>query len=464
MKILWIEDFGGITKPSNIASNMFKELLAGSEKEGLRIFANEYNPDKDISEELPRLFEKNTFHKAYVCKTYGEWVKTTEEQKGDFDVIFIDINLEQGSRKKDRPEAFKDNDDFEKKAGFYIYHLLLKNSFPDDNIAFLTGEIPSLDDFINNCKNLLIEEPSNIFEKSDEEYKKLRKWLSEKANDPYLTLRRGIIEGCRFLKNELQKEKDLENYILFNKTTDAELDKDYICDYLTKLEEFFPLNPPKTHKVVFTHFLKELSAEWEMSWGYFKSEKPVNFWSETGNIEFNFKNFCQNQMKMLRNWTSHNQLSDNLTEKELAFFFMIAMRALFNLRINDIYDYDYDNVLSEVFDKNDSFKINTDIKIKLAQSYHKLRDKMGDFNPTRNEFSELMKDLGKHKDRSSIKDSSIKLFYQNFWHGLFPAQLKLIGDPKGKGSVLMFIDFDYKPIPKSSFPYFLGLLIFNESF
>ncbi|TGO02369.1 hypothetical protein PN36_26115 [Candidatus Thiomargarita nelsonii] len=53
-------------------------------------------------------------------------------------------------------------------------------------------------------------------------------------------------------------------------------------------------------------------------------------------------------MKCVRNWGAHTTLFDKLTESEVAFFFIVAMRAMFKLSDNT---QAYENILLNLFDK-----------------------------------------------------------------------------------------------------------------
>ena len=338
-----------------------------------------------------------------------------------------------------------------------------KNTFPIFYERFQAARLPLPKDIHKD----------NVDEFHDWLKERLTKDLQENPliDYDYITLRRGIIEGCKYLKEQLP----IQSYdcIIFNKTTEANLDKAYLKDYLTKLEYFLPLNPPKNKKSLLYRFLKELSAEWEMSQGYLKHKDFLNeefrCWTNKEKREYYYKNMCHNQMKLLRNWTAHYQLTDNISEKEVAFFFMLAMRAWFNIEYSEIQD--YEKVLSEIFDKNEI----KNIPNHLANSYQSLRNELGDFNPKGNKFSDLIKSrvkkgdfiknpVKKSKDIEHLKNLSKQLFYQNFWHGLFPASLKVAQKSPDKNSVTMFVNFEYKDIPENSFPHFLGKLIYGESF
>jgi len=374
MKILWIEDFGGGLAESPMVIEMFSGLLSK------KIFDKEYDPDEDVTVELPRLFEKHNIHQINICKSYMDWKKTYNEQKGDYDIVFIDINLVESLRTPDSEKPIE-NADFDRKAGFYIYHYLIKNGFPDDNIAFFTGEENSLKDFIEYCDKIFVEKPKNTFEKKPSDFEKLRKWLDEKANSPYLILRRGIIEGCRFLKDELKNidESYLEDRLLFYKTTSKKIEynpktyKTEVLDYLTKLENFFVFRNHADNRDAFSIFVKELTSKWDISFGYFNREKE--FPSFKTKLEEKFYTTSQFLMKMLRNCTAHDLLSHDLSEKEVAYFFMLAMRSFLKFNLTDSFRYEI--ILSGIFDSlsdNEiSFQMTLYFERYLEESYYELK-------------------------------------------------------------------------------------------
>lgn len=397
----------------------------------------------------------------------------------------------------------------------------LRQNIKDDEYDELTKKIneSNLNNIKEFWKNLANEyektnEPVNTYPKFYERFQKARlelpkdihkdnvnefhDWLrirlinnysdNSSMDFEYITLRRGIIEACIELKNKLEtvaklkikKAKDLkdlnkitnpvDNFILFNKTcyeSSENLSKDYIIDYLTKLETFFPLNSPDNKEQLFYLFLKELSAEWEMSKGHFSKNNPVSF--DFDSIEFKFKESCQRQMKLLRNWTSHNQLTKDLNEKEVAFFFMLTMRALFNLGTNKIYN--YEKILAGIFDK--TIEVGKEkIEQLLVRSYSKIRYEMKKEHLFANgvKFHDMIQYIGKSLDdkknfRDKVRDRlSKKLFYQNFWHGLFPARLFIENPEKDQKDVKISIEFIQDILLDNSFPDFLGKLIYDESF
>jgi hypothetical protein len=308
MKILWIEDFGAGLAPSKVILDIFGDLIPGA-------ILDRYEPDsEDVAAQLKDLFEKNSLHRIFVCRSYAEWKDTFEREGKDFDVALIDINLEAYKTPAALlPEGFGIAG-FDRKAGFHIYHQLLKSGFSDDNIAFFTGEENSLRDFSRYCGEILIEKPKYTFEKKKEDFGRLRDWLQVKAGTEELILKRGILEGCRFIRNELRgiPLSDIEDRLLFFKTTsvkvthDPETYKTELIDYLAKLESFFLWYRDDHKSHLLFSFIRELAEKWDMSSGYFSRDKELP--SFRSQLEDRFHRTSQFQMKRLRNWSVHGLL------------------------------------------------------------------------------------------------------------------------------------------------------------
>ena len=460
MKILWIEDFGAGDKskknpePEELAKSIFQSILSDHKS----IFDG-IEEDLPFEEQFSELVKKHSIHEIVLCKNYKAWNEKIKDNF-DFDIALIDINLEEGSSQVDIPPNF--GTDFHKKAGFYIYLEILKLGVPDDNIAFFTAETKSISDFQKSCTENSIPLPENVFEKKDEDYKRLGEWLRKNSDLPYLILRRAIIDSNSGIMKIFKDKED----IIFNKTLYK--DKNGIINpltindiqrYLEKLKHFFPLNPPFNKEVKYYSFVKELSDLWERSQGYLK-KKDVGF----SDVEYNFKNFCQNQMKLLRNWTAHNQFSDGLTEKELAFYFIIAIRALLKLDLNKVYR--YEKILFSLFENEKiDLLIETEIKKELAKSYYQVRNifEKSVFNienPNYNAFNDLLKNLGgattkrylhlKGKFTKVLISNSVKWFYQNLFHGIYLDEFNVY-NPAGKDLVEINIKFDVKKLNEMNF-------------
>jgi hypothetical protein len=195
MKVLWVEDGGGNLAIEQVATELFQELLP------IEAFdAIDTDADESVWVQLEQSFKKHSSHQLTACKSYSEWQKAYKSHSDDFDVILIDINLE---AYKTPPEQCPiENPDFDKKAGLYIYHQLIKNGFLEENIAFLTGEENTLHDFINNLQAALLECPTNVFEKKPDDFIKIRNWLSEKAKSASSQADRSLRKIKRLLSED----------------------------------------------------------------------------------------------------------------------------------------------------------------------------------------------------------------------------------------------------------------------
>ncbi|MFX0209865.1 MAG: hypothetical protein ACFFDT_28035 [Candidatus Hodarchaeota archaeon] len=481
MKILWIEDFGAGLAGAMVAIDMFGELIPAE------VFNREYNPDEELSTELPRLFQKHSLHEMYVCKSYVEWKKSFKKYKGDFDIIIIDINLERyKTPQNERPDGI-DHPDFDKRAGFHIYYQLIKNGFPDDNIAFFTGEENTLNEFTDYCREILIDKPQHTFEKKPDDFKKLRKWIGEKENTAYLTLRRGIIEGCRVIKEELRKidNAELEQRLLFYKTTTLQVAHNPVFyrtsveEYLTVLEKFFPYRQPEEKHYTYLLFMKELVSKWDVSFGVFSRDKELPIFKSK--LEDNFCTTCQFLIKRLRNWTVHNLLSYDISEKDVAYLFMLVMRSWIQFDLSEHFTYEkfFSGIFTNRLSVEDMNSTLSSIKPYLEESYYELKSNYEELlrfmrekpviNSKDNYFLAMVRAYSEspeklpgnlsEKFRSKFREVSLKLAYQCFWHGLFPLWIESTYYANFES-----VNFNIQAIPGDSFLFFLGQLIFEESF
>lgn len=488
MKILWVEDFGGRLAPSKIAVELFKDLLDQIN------LGKVLKPGKaNIVAQLSELFSRHTLHEIYVCRSYLEWKRTYEEQEGDFDLALIDINLSEFAvTPVEKMPVGIDNRKFDHGAGFHIYHQLIKSGFPDDNIAFFTGEGQSLEDFSSYCGEIFLDRPRHCFEKNPLYFEDLRRWVAQKSQQESLILRRGIIEGCRFMKEKIEStdQSDLEASLIFYKTTvrnvngDPEAFRQEAIDYLNKLERFFL--PHQTYDNLDSAFLfiRELAAKWEGSSGYLIRSKEIPRFETK--LEERFYSTSQFQMKLLRNWSEHNLMSESLTAKDLAYFFMLALRSWVGSDLRQVFP--YERLLSGLFTGSSDIGQRSQLKARLEyhleQSYSRLstlylemKKHVGEPIESRrhdNHFLEKFRAVGDLVDvirrdetlrttyyefyRRKVREQSLRLFYESYWHGLFPLYL---GRPLYAN--LQSVGFNLEPIP-DSFLSFLGQSILTECF
>jgi len=500
MKILWVEDFGPPLSRSEIIEEIFGEFFAGID------LGVEFREEEgDTNAQLKSLFAQHTLHEIAVCESYVEWKDVYAQQQGDFDVVLIDIRLiSSPTPVNERPRAIN-NSDFDEKAGFYIYHQLIKTGFPDTDIAFFTAEGQSLKQFSKYCSDMCFDQPANSFQKKRTDYQRLRRWLADKAKDPSLILRRGIIDGCRYMKQHIEsiETAELESELIIFKSisgtvsNDAEALRRESIDYLTGLHRFFLLSRAHT-QIDYYWFLKELSSKWEETkWFYLRHKAPPQFedW-----LEELFHKTAHFQMKMLRNWSNHRLLSREIGPKEIAYFFMQAMRAWIRSDLNK--PARYEEILASLFPSlsvNELRRLtNASLAFHLESSYEQLKalhkdllrlaqeyleDTGSGLRTNRrldNPFLSLFREIGVLLDeleqkgrnergkpidpavvvywRRRIKEVSVPLFYQSFWHGLFPLQVTTV-----YYAGLQTVRFDIEPI---EIPYlsFFGGAIFDECF
>lgn len=471
MKILWIEDFGANSDDLSLSEEVFGNLIS----------VEDFDEDEEIPPQLVNAIKSNTLHELYWCKSYMDWKNTYRRHAGDFDVAIIDFNLEKHKTQlKDIPRNLQLNEKFDKQAGFYIYHQLIKSGFPEDNIAFFTAEAGNVRAFHQWCGRILLDPPMHTFEKSINFYKKIRSWLDERIQNEYMTLRRGIIMGCELLMSELKKtpDKELESRLLYYRTTTApvaeepELHRLEMKEYFEHVKEFIPLVEQVQENKMYPLFIKELVRYWERSQWSFIRVKGLPL-SQTGwKQEDSFYEISQAILKLVRNWSAHDLMTMQPRYCDVAYIFMLTVRAKLQLDYTTVYP--HEQLLAKLFNKHQEIEeqgvFYTTLKQFLYESYMKIDNeyKGAKFIANMNnqffqrveacgKISDEFKENGLYKEtlRNKIKDSAMRLLYQTFWHGLFPLYY-------GRTSSIDFnTDEKLKP---GTFPHFLAELTFAEAF
>lgn len=155
--------------------------------------------------------------------------------------------------------------------------------------------------------------------------------LKEHEDNKYLVLRRGVIEGCKFLKQHLDTQdeflqfrefiKDKENHEI----TNTEL-RNYLDTLALSLVSRMPTDQESLN-IQFRLFLRTLVHEWEENIeANSLKEKHGNDLSKIRDI-YTFAWI----MKTSRNWVSHANLLEPLNPKITAFVCLVNMRAMFKL-------------------------------------------------------------------------------------------------------------------------------------
>ncbi|HEW98333.1 MAG: hypothetical protein DRR16_29630 [Candidatus Parabeggiatoa sp. nov. 3] len=420
MRIIWIEDFGEVKEPEDsLVSAIFQDLL------GQKILYDKWSDAGIMLEDEPQALlefcqKYSISHEIILCRHYHDFEETIAEYEllQDIDVILIDINLSAGvDPDKPLPAGYE-----HEKGGFYIYNSLIREGFPNDSICFLTGEKnSSLIPFEQQCEKIYMPKPQS-FEKTDSEYARLRAWLNEKQANRYFTLRRGIIEGCRYILSQLESRSATE-VIKFNQFLEQgnadEMDND-MRDYLKIVQNFLPLRQPKDKHHIYKLFIRTLAHEWEMA-------KPALV---GGAEERQLQTFGW-IMKNVRNWAAHTNLFENIEEKYIAFLFLLNMRSLFQLNATQILPFEkallltfFDNPLSQ----QDLSSLIDEKSLNLATSYSLLKKQIKSDKEDAVTFAAMLNNLI-NSDQILQQDIGSRLL-QMFWHGLSPARVQNVVSSK----------------------------------
>jgi len=325
MNVLWIEDFGGgLQAGRNVLNQMFGGLLS---------FDAWNNDSFDLKTKPSYLNEfcknEKSLHTIYLCLNYFEYAELKENNSiiNKIDSIIIDARLDNGEHvdlNKDIPAPYTDKNKFHESAGFYIFNDLIHLGVPAERMCFMTGEKNSFDDFKKKCTEIHMPEPK-AFEKVDSSYNDLKQWLEGQCSD-YVKLRRGVIEGCDFLKELIENNDNnirLRSFIKGTKNGKPEIviENEDMQDYLEIIAQFLSSREPGTINHAYRLFLRALLHEWE------SNINPDETSERYGGDIHTFAKLA----KTTRNWVAHAKLLEPLDEKFIAFMFLINMRAMFIL-------------------------------------------------------------------------------------------------------------------------------------
>ncbi len=397
---LWIEDFEN--EPKVTASNVFGGVLQET------LFAEDKRAIKKGFREQG----------VYVELNFQDGLGFIKVNLDKIDYIILDIDLpaygidginnEVLELLKDF-EGYQVNEDepidesawqtacnkLKKIAGFYLYtRLVVELGFPKQHILFCSNHGDNTKTIQEAFKTAKIYLPK-IHLKSDPD---VQIWVKNRYENAYSRLRRGIIEGCRFL---IDKPLRFERY-------SADKEKPAILDaqnYLAILSGFFQLNEPEKLSTTYKLFVRTLAHEWD------EAVKPRKLDKDQASLAFSWI------MKMTRNWSAHSTVFEQLFARDVAFLFMVNMRAMFDLGAQLA---PYERYLLMLFDQplnHEDFKqkCGEDFKtrqIPLTQKYAVMLSKYGTNFEAIN-FHDLLNELQKKQTQSN--QFLIEGLYQVFW-------------------------------------------------
>lgn len=439
MNILWVEDFGG-NLPAD--SKTLVPLFQGVVKR--EIFIKHWDDEGDLLAEpaiLSAFFAKHSHDQIVLLKSVFDYLDHIEDSPwSNHDVFVIDINLDRcadGGRDLPVDMAGIDKALFHRKGGIYIYNNLMRNGVPPENICFLSGESASTLDFFNHCRDALMPRPQ-AFEKTDSDFPRFREWLRQRQEDPYITLRRAIIEGCKYLKQRVESDDSVIQFREFIGTKGGDTERGArtdIMDYLDTLQAFLPTmahseislaSNGQRLEQLYRLFVRTLAHEWE------DAANPGNLRRD---LAFEKKNILRTFgwiMKNVRNWTAHTSLLNKLAAEDVAFLFLVNMRAMFDLGAVPVaYERGLLNFMSRADGEQIVSLTEDQILDDLLQSYRHVKDQIRKTRKARDavNFSEMVNNLVLANETSQAA-SFLCLLYQMFWHGLSPARFTRVKPSK----------------------------------
>lgn len=426
---LWIEDFDG-RDPVATAKTVWGNLLnydTISDKYGM----------KDMIEKQG-IFLELTFIRAM------QFIRDPEKlAQIDYILLDIDLPIEQGQL-ADLDDILKRYENSREKlqelAGYEIYlELVINHGFPKNRIIFCSNHGNRLKSIETAFLQARIPLDYPIYDKSGRT-QNIQHWIKQRCEPQtdYEILRKGIFMGCQQVLDDISTQPDNIQFCEFIKNPNSNDIQLEIQDYLKTLQSLLPIRKSETKK--FKLFIRTLTHEWD--------EKANVDKIKNNKVKYTFGQI----MKCVRNWTTHTKELDNLSEKQLAFLFMIAMRAMFKLPATV---QNYEKLLLKLYGDTQSLPAPESIKGFLHQSYknvlihynsllqqnRKLAKPAESISLDKINFIALVRTMQLHdKTNSQSLDYKI-ILYQMFWHGLSPITLQ---NPQYRDEALKLIfECDY---------------------
>jgi hypothetical protein len=284
-------------------------------------------------------------------------------------------------------------------------------------MCFFTGEPETCSQFKKFCDDNMIPRPKDFgkYEATDgQDINAFRRWLKDHRQSSYMTLRRGVIEGCKLLREHLTKSPEDIQFNEF-RPNDTYQSND-MDDYLLSLCRFLPAKCPRNDELprMLRLLTRSLVHEWE---GDYESESGAH----PKHINAKGKHSLQAMgwvMKTARNWMAHSQVLNELIPQDVAYLFMINMRAMFPLQ-PDVQR--YERTLLSIFQTATSLPDKSAIKKALEDSYQRLKTNCQkvDIAP----FQKFQK-LANAAEEAGVDLDYSTLLYQILWHQLADGQFE----------------------------------------
>ena len=461
---LWIEDF------ENSVKTTASDVLSGIIEEPF---------DNDARKLKRKLKDQGVFLELTFQDSLSFIRDKDKLNQVDYIILDIDLKSHEGSIEDISPDVLKllyefqaytqaeyesKNEDLFNKActdlkeiaGFYLYtQLVLELGFPKTHILFCSNHGENTKNIQDAFKKAKISLPQ-IHQKSDP---KVQLWVKDRYDDPYSRLRRGIIEGCKYLKKLTEEKLRFNDFI---QEQGKQVDLEDLHNYLDVLENFLPLRAPTDKAVFYKLFVRTLAHEWE-------SAKPWESLKSVSQEIFAFASI----MKMTRNWLAHSRVFEDINEQDVTYLFIVNMRAMFCLDDSLL---DYENHLLQLFEPISANEIEKKIgnekpltrEIPLEKNYATLLKKRNRRFDVAINFHDALNDLQTKLQKSTNsqdKNYLIQGLYQTFW--FLTSSGRVLDTPLKDGSTKLnynFRYFGYSKSKKDSYLFELARHIYKRSF
>jgi len=402
---LWIEDFENSAKvtANDVFGSIFDDSYFAEDKRKLKNELKQHGIFIELSFQNGLSFVRNHLNKIDYIILDIDLIAYSKTDEINNDVLQLLKTFQDYQEIADGTEnealLKKECDNLKEIAGFYLYtELVVELGFPKKHILFCSNHGENTKRIQEAFKFAKIDLPK-IREKSNPE---VQNWVKERYENPYSRLRRGIIEGCKYVKNKYANISI--NDLPFNKTInkpDKKFTFDDIIDYINVLESFLPLQKPTDENKLYKLFIRTLTHEWEAAEPKQLSNKRDEFYA------------FASIMKITRNWIAHNSTAifNHLNEQDVAYLFICNMRAIFNLghKVKN-----YEEILFPLFSYTGvDFDMN---KIPFVENYIKLFNELSK-NKEHNHVDEILNTLQNDKQKIQEKGNAFFItgLYQLFW-------------------------------------------------
>ena len=217
----------------------------------------------------------------------------------------------------------KEDNDFKKNAGYYLFLYLLQRGMPQNNIAMLTGNKGETSEKWNEKFNRANLTPPKAFDRVQCELtdknstSEFVDWLDGVFSSPY-RLRACMIAMTTLLQKMLDDEDTKRKLVSSGFMWNKEKDDDRSYAVRNFHPEYIPFRLPeeeeKSVEILF-HFISQVVAVWD------KADDPRKRSSEE------YPYFAT--MKTARNWLAH-RIIKKLSLQTECFLFGVCMRGMFN--------------------------------------------------------------------------------------------------------------------------------------